>query len=263
MMNGKPRRQAWVLGLLCSLAATLVVAATSLNAPSTDSLEAVRKPPTNNQSPPQYVLDLEQLLKKQYPKLLTDKVAGTPVVLVLFDRAGSIERSVAAETFNGNPKQFKAQDSSFERLGVKREELGWIAVQGMETKANAILIVFSYRKDPNSNYPPARLFPDTKETDRAIVTRFFPGAMENGVADGEGLWVLFDRDGNVLRTGREPFEPQKLDALLESRFRGIKVSTITATPVTRDDSQLVKSASGQELQLHSLWLDPDSPLPST
>ena len=253
MINGRPRRQAWLLGLLGLLAATFVFAATSLNAPQTDSLAAVRKP-FNNQSPPQYVLDFEGLLKKQYPRLLTDKASGVPVVVVLFDRAGYLERSAAAETFNGNPQDFRAPDSLFDRFGISRDALGWIAVQGIETKANTVLVVFSYRKDPRSNYPPARLFPNTSVVDRAIVARFFPDAIEHGVAAGEGMWVLFDHDGNVLRTGREPFEPQDLGNMLESRYRGIKISTITVTPVTRP--------SGTELQLHSLWLDSASPLPS-
>lgn len=262
MLTGKPRRKAWVLGLLCSFAATLVVAATSLNAPSTDSSLAIRKPLTISLSPPAYIQDLEDLLAQRYPQLLTDKVAGTPVLLVLYDRAGKIERSEVSSTFHGAPQEFRASDSAFERFGVKSEELGWITVQGMETKANVVLAVFSYRKDPNSYLPPARLFLDTTATDRAIVTRFFPGAMENGVADGEGLWVLFDSAGNVLRTGRESFESQTVHKLLESRYSGIKVSNITVTPVTRDDAQPVKNASGHELQLHSLWLDGDSPLPS-
>jgi hypothetical protein len=106
------------------------------------------------------------------------------------------------------------------------------------------------------------LFPDTSAVDRAIVTRFFPDAMEHGVAAGEGLWVLFDRDGNVLRTGREPFEPSNLNKMLEARYRGITISTVTVTPVTREDAQHVKNASGEDLQLHSLWLDSGSPLPS-
>jgi hypothetical protein len=261
MINGRPRRQAWVLGLLGLLTTTLVFAATSLNAPQTDSLTAVRKP-INNQSPPQYILDFERLLKKQYPKLLTEKVSGAPVLVVLFDRTGNLERSALAETFDGDPKEFRAPDSLFDRFGVRQDELGWIMVQGMETKSNVVLVVFSYRKDPNSDYPPARLAPDTTAVDRAIVTRFFPDAMEHGVAAGEGLWVLFDRNGNILRTGREPLDPQNLDKMLESRYRGIKISTVTATPVTRDDAQHVKNASGEDLQLHSLWLDSDSPLPS-
>lgn len=260
MINGKPRRQAWALGLLCSLAATFVVAAASLNAPTADSFAAIRKP--INQPLPKYIVDFEGLLYKQYPKLLTDKAPGTPVVLVLYDRTGKMERWEIVEAFNGNPQEFQAPDSLFERFGVKKEELGWIAVQGMETKANRVLVVFSYRKDSNSNWPPAGLFPDTSEVDRAIVTRFFPGAMEHGVAASEGLWVLLDHEGNVLRTGREPLEPNTLEQLLESRYRGIDISAVTVSPVTRDDAQPVKNASGKDLELHSLWLDPKSPLPS-
>jgi hypothetical protein len=260
MINGKPRRQAWVLGLLCSLAASFVVTAASLNAPATDSLAQIRKP--INSPLPQYIRDFETMLNQHYPKLLTDKVSGTPVLVVLYDRAGKMERWGRAETFTGDPEEFTAPDSIFERFGVKQEELGWIAVQGMESKANKILVVFSYRKGPDSVRPPAGLFPDTSAIDRALVARFFPDAMQKGVAAGEGLWVLFDSEGNILRTGREPFEPNTLEQMLESRYRGIDITAITVSPVTRGDAQQVKNASGEDLQLHSLWLDPASPLPS-
>jgi hypothetical protein len=63
-------------------------------------------------------------------------------------------------------------------------------------------------------------------------------------------------------TSREPFEPNSLERMLESRYGGIEISIITRTPVTRDDAQQVKNASGEDLHLHSLWLDPGSPLPS-
>lgn len=260
MINGKPRRRAWVLGFLCSLAASFVVAAASLNAPSTDSLAEMRKP--INSPLPRYIQDFEAMLKQQYPKLLTDKVPGTPVFVVLYDSAGKMERWEQAETFKGNPNEFTAPDSIFERFGVKQQELGWIAVQGIESKENTMLVVFSYRKGPNTGYPPAGLFSDTSDIDRAIVARFFPDAMQRGVAAGEGLWVLFDPEGNILRTGCEPFAPNTLEQMLESRYRGIEISAITVTPVTRDDAQQVKNASGEDLQLHSLWLDPASPLPS-
>lgn len=268
MINGKPRRQAWLLGLLSSLAATFVVTAASLNAPATDSPAQIRKP--INSPLPQYIRDFETMLKQHHPKLLTEKTSGTPVFVVLYDRAGNMERWDQAETFTGNPKEFKAPDSIFERFGVKQEELGWIAVQGMESAANNILVVFSYRKEPASTQPPAGLFPDTSAIDRAIVARFFPDAMQKGLAAGEGLWVLFDPEGNILRTGREPFEPNTLEQMLESRYRGIDISAITVSPVTRDDAQHVtrddaqhvKNAAGEDLQLHSLWLDSSSPLPS-
>lgn len=261
MINGRPRQQAWALGLLCSLAATFVIAATSLNPPAPDSPAAIRKP-INNQSPPQYIVELERLLKQQYPKLLTDKVPGTPVLVALFDQTGKLERFDSAAAFTGDPKEFTAPDSIFDRFGVKQQELGWIAVQGMESKANQILVVFSYRKVPNSNYPPAGLFPDTSAVDRAIVTRFFPDVMEHGTTAGEGLWALLDRDGNVLRTGREPFDSKNLKTLLESRYHGIRISAVTVTPVTRDDAQHVKNTSGEDVQLHCLWLDEASPLPA-
>ena len=260
MINGKPRRQAWVLGLLCSLAASFVVAAASLNAPSTDSLAEIRKP--INSPLPQYIRDFEAMLKQHYPQLLTDKAPGMPVLVVLYDHAGKMERWDRAETYTGKPEEFQAPDSIFERFGVKQEELGLIAVQGMESKANTLLVVFSYRKGPNTSYPPAGLFSDTSAIDRAIVARFFPDAMQKGVAAGEGLWVLFDAEGNILRTGREPFAPNTLEQMLESRYRGIEISAVTVTPVMRDNAEHVKNASGEDLQLHSFWLDTASPLPS-
>src|SRR5687768_7321948 len=51
---------------------------------------------------------------------------------------------------------------------------------------------------------------------------------------------------------------RKSSRSLRQALTTIDISTITATPVMRDNTQHVKNASGEELELHSLWLDPGS-----
>jgi hypothetical protein len=63
---------------------------------------------------------------------------------------------------------------------------------------------------------------DSRALDRALVERFFPGVLAQGVSTGHGIWILFDHDGNVPRTGEERFESRDLRTLLETRFPGIR-----------------------------------------
>jgi hypothetical protein len=41
--------------------------------------------------------------------------------------------------------------------------------------------------------------------DEAILARYFPDALNNGLPDGQGAWVLLARDGRVLGTGTSIF----------------------------------------------------------
>lgn len=259
MTTRRVRHQALAMGIALSIAASLVVAATNIQAPSEASLQALRKLPLDTQPPPAYVGKFETLLKEKYPGLLTEKIAGTPVVTVLFDRNGAIERS-GMEVFSGSPEEFKATEAHFASLGIAANVVGYIGELGVETRVNSVIVVFSERKDPTAPHT-SRLFPDTGLVDHAIVERFFPGALEHGISANEGLWVLFGRDGTVLRTGRESFDPDRLRSMLESRYSGIKIAGMTTTSVVGSDSQPVKNAAGSKLLLQSVWLAAGSPLP--
>jgi len=96
--------------------------------------------------------------------------------------------------------------------------------------------------------------------DRAVVARYFPGVLENGVHDGYGLWVLVARDGHILATGRSSFGPRirdlgQLTWELQARYPGLKLHAC------EDDYPLqVAGYGGQKIPLKYMCLAIDSPV---
>jgi hypothetical protein len=84
-----PRRSGLALGFSwISLALALF---TSI-AWSQANVSELRKPAPDSQAQP-YRERLETLIRARYPELLTQKIAGTPVVTILFDGEGTPERT--------------------------------------------------------------------------------------------------------------------------------------------------------------------------
>jgi hypothetical protein len=77
---------------------------------------------------------------------------------------------------------------------------------------------------------------------------------------GQGIWVLFDYHGHVLRSGEESFEPADLRRMLEQRYPRICVSTVPGSRVVARDERPLRVVQ-QRLQLYCAWLAHDSPLP--
>jgi hypothetical protein len=258
MMTGPIRFRKALMGFSLAIATSLVLVATGLSAPAVGGSSTVlRKPPPSHVgAPPE---KFAALIKERYPALGNPPAAGTPVLIVLFNHDGSIARA-DTDVFQGLPQDFKASKALFERFGLTPDAVGPVGVQGMEFGNQAILAVYTERNDQPIAFA-SKVFPDSRMIDKALAERFFPGAFKHGVSAGEGIWVLFDRDGAVLRTGQESFDPAKLIPILESRYPRIKASESTVTPVVDATLQPVKMPSGGALQLYSVWLDPGSPLP--
>jgi BlaR1 peptidase M56 len=258
MMTGPARHRKVLLGFSFAAAASLVLAAASLNAPAGEPSAALRKPPPAHEGDAA-AEKFAVLIKDRYPALTTERTAGTPVVTVLFNHDGTIART-DTDIFQGTPREFKASAAQFQRVGLTPDAVGYVGTQAIDFGNNTILVVYS-EKDAQHIPFTSRLFPDSRSIDRALTERFFPSAFEHGVPAGEGIWVLFDHAGTVLRTGQEPFDPANLTRMLESRYPGIKANEMTVTPVVDAAMQPVKTASGGPLQLHSVWLDAASGAP--
>lgn len=257
MMTGPVRFRKALIGFSLAVATSLVFVATGLTAPAVGGLTAeLRKPPPGHAgAPPEKFV---ALIKERYPELGSQTVAGTPVLIALFNHDGSIARS-DKDVFAGPPRDFKPTKALFERVGLTPEAVGPMGVQSLEFPKQTVLVAYTERNDSHKPST-SNVFPDSRMIDRALAKRFFPGAVEQGVAAGEGIWVLFDRDGTVLRTGQESFNPDKLIPLLELRYPGIKATEMTVTPVV-DANLHPKIPAGGELQLWSVWLDEGSPRP--
>ncbi len=259
MMMVTPVRHRMALAALTLVIATsLVLTATALSAPVSPvspAVSLVKPPPAAGRSGPAQTI--VALVEARYPALLTHRSTGTPVVFALFNSDDTVERT-DLEVFPGSADDFKSSKDQFERFGISPAAIGFVGRQGIRTPANTIIVIYAERQDrPDTS----RLFPDLRAIDRALTERYFPQAFEHGVATGEGIWILFDHDGSVLRTGDESIQPTSLSRMLESRYPGIKVSAMTTTPVISANGYPVKNASGADLQLYSLWLAANSPLP--
>jgi hypothetical protein len=72
---------------------------------------------------------------------------------------------------------------------------------------------------------------------------------------------LLDRSGHVLRSGIESVDTADFREVLGQRFGGILAQEITVTPVADENAIPFHDAAGKELNMVSLWLAPDSPVP--
>lgn len=220
--------------------ATLICPAVS---PS-DSV-ALRKPAPDAFAQP-YRQRLEALIQARYPKLLSEKLPGTAVVTVLLESDGQ----VAATRLDISPeplKQLTASESQFARLGVAVGELRYVGVADVDLPLNTVLVVFAAR--------------NSRQVDRALMERFFPRVLTEGLPKGEGLWILFDHDGRVLASGQD-LMASDVSALLESRYPGIRIANVAANTVYGRDGHPLAGADHDPLQLHCVWLAADSPVPN-
>jgi beta-lactamase regulating signal transducer with metallopeptidase domain len=258
MMTGPVRFRKALTGLCLAIATSLVFVATGLGAPAAvDSSVMLRKPPPGySGAPPEKFV---ALIKDRYPTLANHSDAGTPVLMVLFNHDGTVART-DKDVFQGSPRDFNASKALSEHFGMTPETIGYVGAQTLDFGVQTVLVVYSEKSAQHIPFT-SKLFPDSRLIDRALAERFFPSAIEHGVSTGEGIWVLLDRDGTVLRTGQESFEPAKLIPILESRYPGIKATEMTVTPVVDANMQPVKIPSGGELHLYSVWLDVGSPRP--
>jgi beta-lactamase regulating signal transducer with metallopeptidase domain len=84
--------------------------------------------------------------------------------------------------------------------------------------------------------------------DRAILARYFPDALTNGLPDGQGAWVLLARDGRILATGTSIFghawSSLFLDKELTTRYPGLAAHPCDQVPPRR-----IAAASGRSFRL--------------
>lgn len=81
--------------------------------------------------------------------------------------------------------------------------------------------------------PAAVVVPRVRDqaADRAFVHRYFPEAFR-GPAQGQPIWVLLDRHGRVLQSGRyRAADATALRAYLEGRIPGVRIGELQATTV--------------------------------
>lgn len=260
IMIGSPRHRALTAGTCAALAASCVMAASQVSPPPRIDDSPLKPVPTGPGHKLGYAF--EQHIQKRYAGLLTEDVGGTPIVVALMNDDLSVAKS-AQLLSDKKADEIQADESMFESIGMKREEVPYLGAMGMQSPTDAgrkLLVVYTEKRTPGMRFR-SKLAPDTRELDRRIFRGHFPEAAKQGVPAGARPWLLLDRQGRVLRSGVETLNSKEVNALLESRFAGIKTREITLTALVDERDEPLKDAGGTDLHLFSVWLAPESPLP--
>ena len=167
------------------------------------------------------------------PTTAQTAVAESPAAFSPGPASGRAE--VQAVASSGQPASAKAADSAVEPAApamlTRRAISGALALAG---EAPAAVVV------PRVRDPAA---------DRAFVHRYFPEAFR-GPADGQPIWVLLDRHGRVLQSGRyRAADATALRAYLEGRIPGVRIDELQATTVS--------DGAGRSVDMTFAWVAAD------
>jgi hypothetical protein len=191
-------------------------------------------------------------------------------VTVFMTEAGDIERakvdSVSATATEVGPTQ-----EHFVTLGIPRERIGPMGkVMLFEGpyqdgwKSKRLLVIYAWPRrvgEPAPNpWQPEHEGPATPNDDprlnRAIAERYFPDLYTYTAPKYEPVadfWVLLDREGRVLATGRRFIAARaELKLYLESLYPGIRTDGFQPTEL--------KSDHGRSAVVNFMWLAADSPV---
>jgi len=262
MTRTTPRFAAWIAVASLALAATCVFAATTVKSPPV-APDAPLKPTPSGGDAMKLGMRFEKMLTDRYPGLLEQDRAGSAIVVVLLNEDWSVARSAVV---NSDEKMENVQltEGVFGVIGLAQGDVPYVGAMGMQSPTDPLhrlLIAYTERTTPGKRFV-SSITPDTRAVDRELFQRYFPVAARDGVPAGQSPWILLDRTGHVLRRGVEAVNPRSWNQALEARFPGIRTEGITVTAVTNDAEEPVLDAAGKELQLHSVWLAPDSAPPA-
>jgi beta-lactamase regulating signal transducer with metallopeptidase domain len=237
--------------------------------------------------PTRSLAKVKEAVLAYFPDLLQTPDYSNILITVFMNDDGTVKRG-EKRVFPPGSGYSEDMSPQYADLGVAPEDIGRSSeIMGWrptESEKHTVNLHFAWPKraddrpeDPHHWWwvksPPV----STHETpeDRAIVARYFPGVLENGVRDGMGLWALVARDGTILRTGqsfrgnlRFP-DPRPnshmvlrentgtfVDWELEARYPGIRVSGCNQGWVFKQ----VSAQTGQKIPLDYACLSIQSPV---
>jgi hypothetical protein len=90
---------------------------------------------------------LALLAEERYPRLLTEKLSGTPIVTVLFNPDGTVAET-ALEVSERDPTTLVVSEGQFAPFGVSGGQLRYLGVARVELPLNTVLIAFAIRAIP-------------------------------------------------------------------------------------------------------------------
>jgi beta-lactamase regulating signal transducer with metallopeptidase domain len=262
-MFASPRKYPALLAGVClALAGSCLYAAAQIQSPGLTTAQPVLKPPPGVDSPGfKLGQRFEVLLREQYPELLEARFSGTAIVVAIVNEDWSITRSAKTLT-EQRIDDIEGGEEMFGVLGMSPDDVPYLGKMNMRLPADpakGVLMVYTERKKSGGRFI-SSLFPDTEALDRALYSQHFPATAP--VPAGHQPWVLMDRSGKVLRSGFESGSPERWDFAVEKRFPGIQAREVTVTAITDAAGEPLHDAAGNNLHLASVWLAPESPLPS-
>jgi len=213
---------------------------------------------------------VKQAALAYFPDLLQAPEHSSILATVFMNEDGTVKRG---EKKVFPPRKGISEDMypQYSELGVAPEDIGrkaeiWLQWHPVENLNFGLQYAWPRRADDRSEDPNhwwwvkrARVAPQETANDRAVVARYFPGVLEHGIRDGNGLWVLVARDGRIVSTGQSFLGRRVPDSLLiwelKARYPGIKVRPC-------DDPYLVQVSGdgGQKIPLNYVCLAIDSPV---
>ena len=190
---------------------------------------------------------LASVIKREYPQLLVERIAGTVLVTLLVDaRGGALQTDL--QVVAPDVTLTIAGESHFARFGLAASDLEFVGVGSVSLPANTVVVVFAGI--------------DSLAVDQALVKRCFPGVLTHGASLGKRLWVLFDHGGRFVAAGEDSFEPADLRSMLERRFPEIRTSVTSVAILVNGEASGSAKTRRQTVRLHCVWLAVGSRLPT-
>jgi hypothetical protein len=96
---------------------------------------------------------LETIIRKRYPQLLTQRFAGVAVVTALFNHDGTLA-STELEIRSKNSGELTVSKLDFAHFGLKASDLSYIGLERFELPLNTVLVMFGGRGASDANHTP-------------------------------------------------------------------------------------------------------------
>jgi beta-lactamase regulating signal transducer with metallopeptidase domain len=174
------------------------------------------------------------------------------ILSIYLTEAGDIERA-RVDSGKGIYPQTLATLEHFVAMGIPRDQIGPIGVsmlvegQDASDDAKGLQVIYAWPRRANEPAPipghPESEEPaapnDNPAVNRAIAERYFPDLYTYPKTwPRADPWVLLDRQGRVLKTGRRIIDSSSdLKLYLESLYPGLKTNDFQATTVHGDHAQ--------------------------
>jgi beta-lactamase regulating signal transducer with metallopeptidase domain len=225
------------------------------------------------QDPSRDVATVRAKTRARYAELLDSPVTDKAVTVLMTD-AGEIDRATV-ETLNGRSTESLATASHFATLGFPGDRIGLVGVTSIarghfndDPDARVVPVVYAWPRRPNEPAAHFEVFNrgevfnggtraarnDDRDADRVLAEHYFPDIytypQEWPRADP---WILLDRQGKVLTSGRRIVNSgNDIKLNIESLYPGVKTDRLQIMTLV--------GPRGQRPAISFVWLAADSPV---